>query len=131
MRAFAFVVAAVLASIVVLADTGHLGPVLGVVESVPHGDKLAHFALMGLLAFAVSSALARTHAPAAAARLGGVGVFLVVLAEEISQHWMPRRTFDLGDLAADALGITLGATLAYVLARRTSIRPTPASPLSP
>ncbi len=115
MRTFALIVSLVIATIVVLANTGNLGPILHVVEQVPYGDKLAHFALMGMFAFAVSLALGRRESgrsPERAARLGGLGVFAVVFVEELSQRFVATRTFDLLDLGADAFGITLGAYLA-------------------
>jgi hypothetical protein len=114
-RTFALIVSLVIATIVVLANTGNLGPILHVVEQVPYGDKLAHFALMGMFAFAVSLALGRRESgrsPERAARLGGLGVFAVVFVEELSQRFVATRTFDLLDLGADAFGITLGAYLA-------------------
>jgi len=44
--------------------------------------------------------------------LGTIIVAAVVVAEEISQIWIPGRTFDLYDLAADFLGIAGGQALA-------------------
>jgi VanZ family protein len=41
----------------------------------------------------------------------GAGLFLAALSE-IIQHFMPIRSFSLIDLAADSLGIFLGALLA-------------------
>lgn len=38
-------------------------------------------------------------------QLGGLVVFLVMTVEEFSQLWFSSRTFDLGDLAANALGV--------------------------
>jgi VanZ family protein len=120
-RTFALIVSLALATIVVLANTGNLGPILHLVGQVPYGDKLAHFVLMGLFAFAVCLALGRRESgrsPERAARLGGIGVFVVVFVEELSQRFVATRTFDLVDLTADFFGIALGATLAYRVLRR-------------
>lgn len=120
-RTFALIVSLAIATIVVLANTGNLGPVLHLVAQVPYGDKLAHFVLMGLFAFAISLALGRRESgrsPERAARLGGLGVFAVVFVEELSQRFVATRTFDLLDLGADAFGIALGAHLACRVLRR-------------
>lgn len=123
MRTFALIITLAIATIVALANTGNLGPILHVVERVPFGDKVAHFALMGLFAFAVCLALGRRESgrtPERAAWVGGVGVFLVVFAEELSQRFIATRTFDLLDLTADVFGIALGSLIARRLLRRGS-----------
>ena len=42
-------------------------------------------------------------------------VSLFVIAEELSQAFIPSRTFDYADLSADAAGILLAVGLAYLL----------------
>lgn len=98
--------------IVVLAGTGNLGGILGAIHRVPLGDKIAHFMLVGLLAYAVNiSTPGRVfrYKMFPYGRLtvsqGTVWVLVVVTLEEISQYWLPSRNFDLGDLLADVLGI--------------------------
>jgi VanZ family protein len=75
----------------------------------------------------IMSALANLAARGRMVRFGpvsfGVGtliVAIVVVAEEISQIWVPGRTFDLFDLGADFLGIACGEILAGRY-RRSSI----------
>lgn len=83
-----------------VADVGGTQASFGFVTRWPYGDKLGHFGLMGLLALLADLATGQRdlRAPAAVAGL--------VLLEELSQLWLPgRRSFDLGDLLADALGI--------------------------
>ncbi len=81
------------------------------VQSLPLGDKAGHFVLMGTLAFLLNRALAgRTLRPGV--QLGGVIVAVFVVVEEISQRWLPWRTFDYADLAADFLGIAMADWLA-------------------
>ena len=81
------------------------------VQSIPLGDKAGHFVLMGTLAFLLNRALTgRTIGRGP--QLGGVIVAVFVLAEEISQRWLPGRTFDYADLLADAMGIALADWLA-------------------
>jgi VanZ family protein len=111
----------VVVSIVILADTQRLGPVLDVIAIVPAGDKIAHFFLMGGLAATVSLALgwSGNREPARSVMLGSGGVLAVVALEELSQRWIAWRNFDLVDFVADVLGIMLGAALAFtVLSRR-------------
>lgn len=100
--------------IVVLAGTGNLGGILGAIHRVPLGDKIAHFVLVGLLAYAVNISV-----PGKMFRVGRVPisqgtlwVLAVVTLEEISQYWLPSRNFDLGDLLADVLGIGFFSWLA-------------------
>ena len=99
-------------STVIYAADRHLARgFFGWVQSVPLGDKAGHFVLMGTLAFLLNRALAgRTVSPGV--QLGGVIVAVFVVAEEVSQRWMPRRTFDYADLLADFVGIALADWLA-------------------
>lgn len=105
---------ALLLVIVVLAGTGNLGGILGAIHRVPLGDKLAHFGLVGLLAYAVNVSV-----PGRLFRYGRVTVsqgtcwvLAVVTLEEISQYWLASRNFDWGDLLADVLGIGFFSWLA-------------------
>ena len=88
----------------------------GWVQSFPLGDKAGHFVLMGTLAFLLNRALAcRTIPPGL--QLGSVIVAVFVVVEEISQRWLPWRTFDYGDLVADFVGIALADWLARRFSR--------------
>src|SRR5580704_8427099 len=101
-------------SVIYAADTGIGKPYLDVVRSLPLGDKASHFALMGTLSALAN--LAFDWRVSSRSRFApGVGtmvVTLAVVAEEISQIWIPVRTFDVYDLAADFLGIACGALAA-------------------
>ncbi|MDQ3037265.1 MAG: VanZ family protein [Myxococcota bacterium] len=116
--------AALVATIVFLADTDRLAPLLTAVHAVPLGDKLGHVVLMGTLALTVDLALhARTVTVARVPlRVGSMAVLAVVVLEELSQRWLPSRNFDLGDLAADVIGIAIGGALASLLLRRRASR---------
>lgn len=120
-RLWALLYGMLLIVIVVLAGTGNLGGILGAIHRVPLGDKIAHFILVGLLAYAVNVSV-----PGRVFRYGRVTVsqgtlwvLAVVTLEEISQYWLPSRRFDLGDLLADVLGIGFFSWLA--LRRRLSV----------
>ena len=116
--------AVLVGTIVVLADSDRLAPLLTAVRAVPLGDKLGHLVLMGTLALTVDLALdARTWTVARVPlRIGSLVVLAAVVLEEISQLWLPARSFDFGDLAADVIGVALGGTLASILVRRRSPR---------
>lgn len=113
----------VLASIIYAADAGIAAPVFAYVRSFPLGDKIAHFILMGTLALLVNLVLSRgllagNRHPIL---IGTAIVAGLVLLEEISQIWIPGRTFSFSDLTADALGIACGALIARV-PRRSRVR---------
>jgi len=76
-------------------------------------DKLGHFLMLGALSlFAVGFF-------GAARRLRVVFVLgLLSALEEASQAWFPARTLDALDLAANLLGVLLGAYAGTHLARR-------------
>jgi len=51
---------------------------------------------------------------------GSVFVAIFVIAEEITQAFIPSRTFDFIDLASDAVGIGIASYLAYVVNKHSS-----------
>ena len=108
--------------VIALADTGTIGFFIQWVHAIPLGDKAFH------AIFAVGLGLATDYG---FGRDVGIGSFTVrstplwlcpvVFLEECSQRFIPGRTFDLGDLLADAIGLTLGF-LASSLLRPRSVR---------
>ena len=104
--------------IVALADTGRLGPVHALVRSVPLGDKALHLIAMGGLALVAELATGAPTLRAAGVplRVASAVVLVVVVLEELSQRWLPSRSFDYGDLAADLIGIALGGAIGARLA---------------
>ncbi len=112
-------------AIIYAADTGIGKPVFDFVRSFPLGDKISHFLLMGTLALLANLSLqCRTCGGGRfAPGVGTVLVALVVVAEEISQIWIPGRSFDLLDLTADFLGFACGEGAARALwARIAAVR---------
>ena len=118
MRVLALLYVALLLAIVALADLGAIGPIVRLVHAVPCMDKVAHFVFATLLG-AIVEAATRSRGRALAL------VTPVVLLEELSQRWVPGRTFDLLDLAADGAGLALGTWLVVRLGRAalTPLRP--------
>ncbi len=93
--------------IIGLADRGQLKPVYRFIGIHPGSDKIGHFLLIGASAGLLNLALGlRTvrwfgHPWL----LGSALVRLCCTLEEISQIWLPARSFDLLDLAGDYAGI--------------------------
>ena len=110
----------VLAVIIFLADRKGTSYLLDFVGYIPYGDKIGHFCLMGGFAFLLNLVLdARTikfwkfeFLP------GSLIVLTIVTLEEFSQIFSRGRTFDLGDLFFDYLGIFLFSELAKFICRR-------------
>jgi hypothetical protein len=108
---------AVLGLIVVAADAGVGARYWGWLGGVPLGDKLGHLGLMFAFCLLANLALAVRRVPGRPGLLVGTAIVSVlVITEECSQRWIPGRSFDLLDLAADALGILFGDLLSRVSA---------------
>jgi VanZ family protein len=86
----------------------------GWVSKVPLGDKFCHCAFM--FTFSVLTNLALRCRPillgGRTLLLGTVIVTFIIVAEEVSQRWIPGRDFDLLDLSADLVGIACGSLVA-------------------
>lgn len=79
----------------------------------PYADKVMHMLLIGALAFWLNLWM-----PTWQAQLGGLRLPMAILlpfafaaVEEVMQAWSPLRTFDLLDLASDAVGLLFFYTL--------------------
>ncbi len=100
-------------------------------EEVPFHDKGIHFMEYGALAFLVAHAVVRTYRRDVGVRtwLFAVGVAVAWgLLDEIHQAFVPGRTADLLDLAADSVGAVAGAGFRHALhllgkVRRTRVGP--------
>lgn len=102
--------------VIVCADTGRLRAFLGWVNSLPLGDKAGHFVLIGTMAHLLNYALRfKTRRIGKwPFQVGGLIILALITVEEVSQIWIPSRTFDAGDLLAN----TVGVFVAELLARR-------------
>jgi hypothetical protein len=102
--------------IVAIADLGAGPRYWGLFSDVPLGDKVCHCVLM--FAFCLLANLALGGRGVFGTRrvlLGTVIVTALVVGEEITQRWIPGRSFDLLDLTADLLEITAADLLARKL----------------
>jgi VanZ family protein len=91
---------------------------------VPFGDKIGHFLLMGVFSLVVNLILnARTiRIWKLNCLLGSLIVLAIVTLEEISQIFIGGRTFDLGDLAANAAGIIIFGEIARINYNRQAFK---------
>jgi polysaccharide biosynthesis protein VpsQ len=99
--------------IIVANDLGRLRNIIGLVSSIPFGDKLGHIILIGTLTYLLNYALANRLLKVGNYKilLGCLIIAVVMTIEEFSQIWMPTRTFDLLDLSANYLGISIAGWL--------------------
>ncbi len=97
--------------IVILADLGNLPPSIRALYRFPNGDKVGHFILFGLLNFFLTRAFAYPVDVRPRKRvtvsISMILAFFLAL-EEWSQQFLSSRTFDLLDLLAGCLGLTIG-----------------------
>lgn len=95
--------------IIYLANTGGRSVFFDLIKHMPYGDKVGHMLLFGTLTYMANLALQFRCFNIGKYGLywGSIGVSLFVIAEEFSQGFIASRTFDVGDLAADAVGISL------------------------
>ena len=77
------------------------------VGKIPYFDKVGHFFIMGLISLCAVAGLARRlpFSPWRASFIVMGCVFLLSTIDEISQAFIPSRTFSLADLFASILGI--------------------------
>lgn len=112
--AFAFVI-----WVIFLADFGYAIEFFSAVQS-SGGDKVAHFGLIGGLAYFVNvSLMCRSWRNWL---VGSLIVGLLATIEELTQVWIKNRHCDVLDLAADFAGIWVAGLLARrVCARRSQV----------
>jgi len=105
--------------LITAANTKAENVLISLSTGIPHGDKIGHFFLMGVMAL-LFNLLLSSHRQTIGKReflLGSLIVAGIVTAEEISQIFISSRTFSLLDLLADYAGITILGRLAVVLSR--------------
>ncbi len=89
---------------------------------IPYVDKMGHFLLMGTLSFLVNRSLdcRQLTVGQRPVMVGTLIVLAVVGLEEFSQAFIPTRSCDFADFAADVVGIMLGAFLAKCTQSRSA-----------
>jgi VanZ family protein len=111
--------------IIILANQGSIPVFIKVIYDFPNGDKLGHFILFGLLNFFVTTAglrALRLQRPGLAALSIGLILALLIGAEEYSQKFFEKRTFDLIDLMASYIGLVVGGWMALNLKKQVTLK---------
>ena len=91
--------------IIFLADTASLNLGLEIVKVIPYGDKVMHAVLYGMMAMLLNYGL--RYRAVWGVQLGAIIVLTFATIEELSQIFIITRTFDMGDLMADLVGVVL------------------------
>ncbi len=111
--------------VIVAADSGAPNYFLQLAAATPYGDKMGHVLLFGALALLLNFATKAQQVAIGPLRLY-LGVVLTLgfaLLEEVSQLLFPSRSFELLDILADLLGVTLATILTTTFYRlRTHYR---------
>jgi VanZ family protein len=89
-------------------------------DVIPHGDKIAHFVFVGILAalLNVNFQFARIGLGWFRIPIGVLIVFVIATLAEAAQHLMSTRTFSMQDLACSYAGIICLSPLAMILSGR-------------
>jgi len=94
--------------IIFLADTADHNFAFRLIGHIPYGDKVMHGVLYGTMALFLNYGLKfKNYKFIFNLQWGAMAVLLFATIEEITQYWLPSRTFDLGDLLADVIGVIL------------------------
>ncbi len=120
MKRWAVLCGAAIVVILVLADTDHLG-ILGLLERVPYGDKVAHIAVFGLLSLLVNLAVFEGWPKLGRRWLAvraSLALAILIGLEEWSQRLFPTRHASVWDLLASYLGVAACAWIALQIAKR-------------
>jgi len=91
--------------IIYLADSADHNFAFRLIGHIPYGDKVMHMVLYGFMALFLNYGL--NYKSFKSLQIGAIIVLIFATLEEISQYWIPSRTFDLGDLLADFIGVVL------------------------
>jgi len=104
-----------IAFIIYLADTADYNFAFRMIGDIPYGDKLMHGLLYGVMALLLNYGLNFKSKKVFGfnMQVGALIVLAFATIEEISQYWIPSRTFDLVDLLADFVGVILFSLITW------------------
>lgn len=102
---------------IIIVNSGGSNSAISLVRSLPYGDKIGHFIVMGCLALLINLSLQykMVNIVKFSAPLGSLLVLTVVVLEEFTQMTNINRTFDVFDLAADLAGISFFSYFGFKL----------------
>lgn len=94
-----------------MANTGQNTIFFDLVKKTPYGDKLGHLVLFGVLTLGLIVGAGFRGVQCGVIKLyyGALAVTLFAIVEEVSQAFIPSRTFDLGDLTMGLVGIVVAS----------------------
>jgi len=104
--------------IIYLADTADYNFAFRLIGDIPFGDKLMHGILYGTMALLLNYGL--NYKSFKSLQIGAIIVLTFAIIEEITQYWIPSRTFDFGDLWADVIGVVLFSLIRWGKKVKTS-----------
>jgi VanZ family protein len=107
--------------IILFADLGFLDGPLRVIDSLPLGDKIGHFILIGTLSFLIISSLFRAFPardPKQVAIAAGLILLFVFTVEEASQWPIAGRDASFADLFANYAGIVFFGCIAFFVNKK-------------
>lgn len=99
-----------------LANTGQYNSLFKLVTLIPYGDKVGHFCLFGMLTFLANVSSTCRYFSVGKLKIywGSFVVLAFVTIEELSQYFLPTRTLDIYDYAADLVGIFIFSYLSKI-----------------
>lgn len=103
--------------IIYQADTAHYNYAFRMVGEIPYGDKIGHIVLYGFMAFLLNYGLRGKKW--SRQQIGSLLVLVFSIVEEISQLYIPSRSFDFADIAASVAGIVLFTILFQIVDKKT------------
>ncbi len=117
--------AAILLLIIVAATFGWAEPMFAFARQVPGSDKAAHLLLLGTMSLLLNLSLGcrRTRLVGTSPLTGSLILVVLATIEEFSQIWVSTRSFSLGDLACNYVGIVLFGWLATRVHRSRILTP--------
>ena len=95
--------------IIYLADTADHNFAFRLIGNIPYGDKLMHGLLYGVMALLLNYGLKFKSYKLLGfnMQIGALIVLTFAGLEELSQYWLPSRTYDVVDFVADTVGMVL------------------------
>ncbi len=110
-----------------MANTAQETVLFALAHSIPHGDKVSHVLLFGLLTLLLNLAtryktLTLKQHPIYA---GSLLVLVLTTLEELSQYMLPNRTLDMADYAANLVGVSLFTLITVLTQNYLCKRPKP------
>jgi hypothetical protein len=102
--------------LIISVDLGKLGFLVLLEDSIPFGDKLTHFFLIGILSYLVNRTVLELVPGKSRKRISMIftlSLMAIFTLEEFSQLFIPDRNASLADLAANYAGILIFALFAH------------------